>query len=293
MQKHDGKRSMRLISWNINRRVGDTIGAQVKALCSRKPDIIALQEVTVNTASTLCEKFKAEGFGFVEESFSPSKNKNRNHGGRQYGELIASRWGFEQIASTEFDMPWPEKVLSVLVDTQWGKIEINTVHVPNGSNHGKKKIETFEAIYKRLAISRRCHRILCGDFNTPQTETVEGRIITWGQCKNAEGTFVIGKKLWDGISDERWDLAERGILEGLSRYDLRDLFREIQGYRSRKARNAFSFYNNHGDRFNRRFDHIFASSSLNGVKCDYLHLRQFRKLSDHAPIEAVFQPNRL
>jgi endonuclease/exonuclease/phosphatase family metal-dependent hydrolase len=40
-----------------------------------------------------------------------------------------------------------------------------------------------------------------------------------------------------------------------------------------------------------RFDHIFASHLLEVVECEYLHdLREVQKLSDHAPIEALFAP---
>ena len=54
----------------------------------------------------------------------------------------------------------------------------------------------------------------------------------------------------------------------------------------------FSYYiYNRGKRIGRRFDHIFASHLLEVVECEYLHdLREVQKLSDHAPIEALFAP---
>ena len=282
---------MRFISWNVGKPGRERIGKQVAALCARKPDVIALQEVTPQAADAFRQQFENEGFHHVADSF-PRCGKDALKRGRQFGELLASKFKLRQISSAKSGVRWHEKILSVVVDTDWGEVEIHTVHIPNGSNHGRVKIETFETIYKRLAVTTNSHRILCGDFNTPQEETPDGRIITWGQTKNAAGAFVIGKGRWDRVSSERWDLAERSVLEGLRRYDLSDLFREIHGYRTRNARAAFSYYNNHGRSFYRRFDHIYASASLNGIKCGYLYQASLRQLSDHAPIEAEFQPDR-
>ncbi|MDQ6631085.1 MAG: hypothetical protein M3Y82_04915, partial [Verrucomicrobiota bacterium] len=193
-------------------------------------------------------------------------------------------WELEQVSSTEFNGPWPEKVLSVTVNTSQGTIEIHTVHFPNGSNHGWTKIDMFEAIYTMLACNAKDHRILCGDFNSPLDETTDGQIRTFGQVTKApDGRYIITKKY------ERWDMGERNVMEGLRRYDLQDVFRSIHGYK----KEAFSHYtNNRGNRIGRRFDHIFASDSLNVVKCEYLNRLRCPELSDHAPIEAVFNPNQ-
>ena len=222
---------IRLISWNVGRPGAKRIELQVAALCSRKPEVIALQEVTPKAAEVFRQQFKKEGFENVADSF-PRCGKKDLRRGRQFGELIASKFKLEQLSSAKSGVRWHEKILSVVLATDCGDVEIHTVHVPNGSNHGRNKIETFEAIYKRLAVTTNCHRILCGDFNTPQEETSDGQIITWGQTKNAAGAFVIGKGCWDGVSSERWDLAERNVLEGLKRYDLSDLFRKLHGYRT-------------------------------------------------------------
>ena len=40
-----------------------------------------------------------------------------------------------------------------------------------------KKIETFEGIFARLATPSIRSRILCGDFNSPRHETVDGQLI--------------------------------------------------------------------------------------------------------------------
>jgi exonuclease III len=82
-------------------------------------------------------------------------------------------------------------------------------------------------------------------------------------------------------------MAERQVLQGLRRYDLSDVFRAKHSY----GREEFSYYtNNRGKRIGRRFDHIFASHLLEVVECEYLQELRVQKLSDHAPIEALFTP---
>jgi endonuclease/exonuclease/phosphatase family metal-dependent hydrolase len=161
---------MRLISWNIKWGGGDRIKKQVEALCARNPDVIALQEIIPQTVDIFRREFKQTKLKHIIDSF-PQVGRNRLKKGRQFGELIASRWELEKITSPKFRAPWPEKILSVNVYAPQDIIEINTVHLPNGSNHGWTKIEMFEAIYKRLACNVRHHRILCGDFNSPEEET--------------------------------------------------------------------------------------------------------------------------
>jgi exonuclease III len=66
----------------------------------------------------------------------------------------------------DHEMPWPERLLSVSITAPIGKLEVHSVYIPPGSSHGLIKVETFEAIYRRLARSCDCPRILCGDFNS-------------------------------------------------------------------------------------------------------------------------------
>ena len=82
--------------------------------------------------------------------------------------LVASRWPIRALPPTQ--VPYPERVLSVEIDTPWGvTIELHNVHIPDGSTYELEKIETFEGVFKRLACPSDAFRprILCGDFNTP------------------------------------------------------------------------------------------------------------------------------
>ena len=90
-------------------------------------------------------------------------------GPRAYGVLVGSRYSLTTVPDISFDVPWEEKVLSVLVEAPAGKVVLHNVHVPPGSSNGWVKVEMLEAVYAGLSCqSRRRHTILCGDFNAPQ-----------------------------------------------------------------------------------------------------------------------------
>ena len=88
--------------------------------------------------------------------------------------------------------------------------------------------------------------------------------------------------------NERWDAGERNVLRGLADHDLPDVFRALNGY----GVEAYSWFSKRKDDRapKRRFDHIFASERLNPVACEYLMEGIELGLSDHAAIEAQFEP---
>jgi exonuclease III len=130
-------------------------------------------------------------------------------------------------------------------------------------------------------------RILCGDFNSPQEEKANGEVITWGQEIASNGKVTVWGR-WKGDTGKRWDSAERNVLLGLGRFDLRDVFRALHGYR----RQEFSFYARpKAGLFGRRFDHVFASTSLKPTACIYIHAFREAGLSDHSAIEVTFSLN--
>jgi len=180
-----------------------------------------------------------------------------------------------------FRIPQPERLCSALIASPFGLLELHAIHVPNGATYRWEKVETFDGLYDRLARVAPHLRILCGDLNTPQAERDDGEIITWGQDIE-DGKAVIWDK-WHGDSGMRWDRAERLILAGLAAHDLPDVYRLLHKYDEQ----GFSFIMN---RNRRRYDHIFASRALNPTQCDYLVDSLDQRLSDHAPVEAVFAP---
>lgn len=281
---------IRLISWNLNGR-RTCLHEQIDALKQRAPDFIALQEVLMTNVADLKLGLSQIGLKYSLDSFSLAPSRKPLYGPRKYGLILASRWPLISLDPREFQVPWRERVLSGRIGSPFGKIEIHTTGIPPGSTNGWLKVEMFEGIYERLAKTSRFPRILCGDFNTPQAEKSNRQIITWGQDIFSESDVEIWKYWTDrqGIrgKGERWDKAERAILSGLANFDLSDVFRSLNGYQTVES----SWHlKRRGKIFKRRYDHIFASRSLNAVKCQYLHSLRKAGLSDHSPIEGEFDP---
>ena len=190
-------------------------------------------------------------------------------------------------------MPWPERLLSVDIDTPCGLLEMHTTHIPPGVTNGWIKIEMLEGIYRGLAQPSPTPRVLCGDFNTPQPEPPTGEVVTWGQRFNRQGMAVIRMHVRGG-SGCRWDRGERQELLGLAADDLPDVYRQLHGY----GTPAYSWYPRRKDlhrqaqMMGRRFDHCFASAALNPMSCMYLQAFRVSGLSDYAALEAVFSPTR-
>ena len=272
-----GTSTVRVMSWNVNGRIG-RLDEQFQAICSRNPDIVALQEITLKTLEVFHKKFSQVGLNYVANSFDYISKESVLIGRRHYGVLIASRWPLRRLHS--FPIPWRERALSVFVHSICGKIEFHTTHIPCGSlKPAEIKIETLNGIYKRLAKNPKHPRIFCGDLNTPQAEKSNGDVVTWGQ--HERGNEII-------TDDPRWDQGERSVLIGLASFDLSDVFRTLYGYQH----SGFSWFvkrNGHVIR-RRRFDHVFASSSLNPIKCQYINEFCKQGLSDHSPIEVIFRP---
>jgi endonuclease/exonuclease/phosphatase family metal-dependent hydrolase len=204
---------------------------------------------------------------------------------RKYRQLVASRFAVQTSECTA-PVPWPEAVVPVTIELPSSSIELYNCHIPPGSSYGWIKVETFEGIYRLLSKPSNRLRILCGDFNTPQRELLDGTVITWGQRIRKDGS-VVRKQRIRGKPGARWDAAERSVLTGLAEYDLHDVFRKLHGYDVAD----FSWrLHRKGATVDRRFDHVFASATLNPVACRYLHRLREAGLSDHSAIEVVFEP---
>jgi exodeoxyribonuclease III len=277
---------MKLISWNVAGRSREKVDAQVQALMLRAPQIVALQEVTMGTARLFRDFFSRNGLPHVVTSFELATDPSLLIGPRRCGELIASRFPLDALSPSTFQVPWTERILSVQVAAPFGVVEMHTTHIPPGSSNFWIKIEMLEGLYAQLAHETTVLRVLCGDFNTPQEERASGELVTWGQHITKTGRVVCRRRIRGGTG-EHWDDGERKVLHGLAAYNLRDVYRALHGYTPQE----FSWYLRRGAyRVGRRFDHIFASASLNPVSCLYLHEFRESGLSDHSAIEVVFQP---
>ena len=160
--------------------------------------------------------------------------------------------------------------------------ELHTSHIPPGSSNGWIKIDTFEGIFRRLAQQSSMPRILCGDFNSPQQEWPDGRVMVFGERLSLDGAIIAEKHR--GHRDGRWAAGERSVLLDLAEHALPDIFRQLTGYEVEEA----SWFLPQNKSVGRRFDHVFASERLNPSSCRYLHSCRDASLSDHSALEVVF-----
>ncbi|TKD70796.1 endonuclease/exonuclease/phosphatase family protein [Pseudalkalibacillus hwajinpoensis] len=272
--------NLKLFSWNVRQGGGKRIEKQLNLMSELQPDLVALQEMTTKNIDQYTQALNEIGLHHIIDTFTLSNDPSTLSGPRKNGLLIASKWSLEIL--NDFVIPWEERVLGVKVDSPFGHIELYNSHVPPGSSNGWVKIDTFKGIFNKLARDSDNHRILCGDFNSPQLEMKDGEIITWGQTLHTDGSWRTTNKSIE------WDAGERSVLEHLSDYDLEDVYRSLYGF----AKSDYSFILKRKDKvFPRRFDHCFASERLKPLSFKYLHTYREQKLSDHSPIIVIFQPN--
>jgi exonuclease III len=246
---------MKLVTWNLGRKERHA-ARQLEVLAEQQADVVALQEVTRGGLPLLVAGLRKHGLEHALSSFQL---------GNQYGfgNLIASRWALGLTSDGSFDVPYPERILSAMIQSPFGDLELHNVHVPAATSSGVDvKIGTFNGIYKRLAHPVTHKRILCGDFNTPKAELPDGTTTFWGTATQQK--------------------AERKVILGLARFDLVDTYRTLHGF----CKTATSWHANNG--VGRRYDHVFASTSLRPEACDYLDSVRLMKLSDHALLSVHF-----
>jgi endonuclease/exonuclease/phosphatase family metal-dependent hydrolase len=165
---------VRLVSWNVAGRT-NRLPERIAAIEDLQADVLALQEVTRRSLGAYRRDLPDLGLTHILDSFRLAPEPQLLQGPRRYGELIASRSALTPLDPSAFDVPWPERILSALLHTKGGDVELHTTHVPVGVSHGWIKIEHFEGLSAALACESMRPRILCGDFNSPKAESADGR----------------------------------------------------------------------------------------------------------------------
>lgn len=280
-----GGRSIRLVSWNVRQGGGRRIARQVEVIAEQQSDVVALQEVVAGTVEVYRARLEAVGLSSSVDSFRGAPDPIALRGARRYAVLVASRWPSRSVSSSsDAPIPWPERVVGSLIETDVGPLEVVSAHVPPGVSNGWIKIETFEAIYERCRRPSENPRILCGDFNSPQLERESGEVIVWGERIRLDGSVrtVVRR---DAAWPTRWADAERSVITGLSGHGFVDAYRALHGYSipvwswEQRRRSGV---------IRRRFDHAFVSAELRPTSCRYLHHVLDEGLSDHAPLVLDF-----
>jgi exonuclease III len=271
---------MRLVSWNLNNRKSK-VSVQCEYLKGLIPDVVALQEVTPETANKLKTNLSDIGLIHSLHSFSSSTG-NSLPKNRSLGVMIASRFSITE--STRASTPWAEKTLSVALHLDSQDIDLHSAYIPPGSSNGWIKIDTIEGVVNRVLEPSKNLKILCGDFNCPQRELTNGTVITWGQKIKSDGSTKIPAH-WNGQPGTRWVAVEESLFTTLAEQGIKDVYRKLNGFDS----NGFSWVlTRKGKEFQRRYDHVFAAESLNPTYCDYVHEPRLAGYSDHSPILVDF-----
>jgi exonuclease III len=207
----------------------------------------------------------------AEAGLGHAADSSEFRNGRRLYNLTASRWPLTELPAIAG--PFPERVLSTVVDLPAGPLELHNAHIPSARSRGFIKVETCEAIAERLARPSDRHRILCGDLNLPRAETVDGEVITFA----ADHPELV----------ERWDAAERSILPGLAEWGFADVFRALHGFERQDA--SWVLHTRSYRKAGLRIDHVLATESLRPLWCDYHHGWREQGLSDHSGLEAIFE----
>lgn len=268
----------RVITWNLAARSG-RVKLQAAALLERAPDAVTLQEVKSTTVASLLDELASGGLhhALVATPDEASKDKSR-----QICVVMASRFPLERLSS--FTLPWPEKALGARIQLADRAVDVFTVHMPPGANHGWFKVECFQAVYAALATPCSHARVLTGDFNSPIAELPTGQVMCSGMRLTRDGRWI-GQRSRKGNDGQQWADGENLVFTGLHDHDLHDVFRRVHGWELAEFSIEMRW---RSTVTRRRFDHIFASHALQPVSCAYLHALRTSGLSDHSALEATF-----
>ena len=242
-----------LASWNVNFR--RDVAGQVAAVLVHRPDIVVLQEVRAANFPELAERFAAAGL----YEFATSASSTAGHRIRRYVAL-ASQFPFRDAVPV--DGPAPETSVCVEVETPEGNFELVAVYVPSIARKDGVKVPTQHAMHALMARGAGRPQVICGDFNSPKSESLEGEI-----------------ELFFKPSRPAEYAGELALMHGLLELGMTDAFRVCNGF---GEPSPSWFWKNRGRTGGYRLDHIFVSPHFTVRRCWYDHGVRERGLSDHS-----------
>lgn len=268
---------MDLLAWNLNFRTAEVL-EPIRRL-RKRPTVLALQEVSVGQFEAIADGLLELGYT-VLDSCDPTATEKR------YGNIVAVTAGTPAARVPTQGFPWPQLVLHARLRTDAGPLSIVSVHIPNGSGNGWRKIDALEALGETVLRCAGEPLVIAGDFNEPQFALQDGSVVTWGQ-ELEDGRWVTWDSWsFDGVSGtgERWDSAVRWFFERSEESGLRNAFWLSHGQGEMEASHVTT---RGADRW---FDHIFVSRHFAVDSCDYLHEWRTDGYSDHSPLRASLSP---
>jgi endonuclease/exonuclease/phosphatase family metal-dependent hydrolase len=219
------------------------------------PDLVCLQEVTVNSLPRWREALAAAGLAHVVTPLDDGRPPKP----RRLAVLTASRHAVERVPLD--GLPWPERAVAVRV----GGAEVLNVHSPISPSPGLAKVLTHEAL---LAHASRLERaVLAGDLNTPRRDLPDGTVLTFAHDSKGRLRPERG---------ERWAAAERALVHTLrAEHGWRDAFLDA-------PERTWTFPQNKGGW---RLDHLLVRDVEVRARA-YVHEWRLAGLSDHSAIVA-------
>ena len=273
---------MYFLSWNVDQLgASKRIKTVVNAIASTEPDVVTLQEVRSNRAEDVAEALRGCGLVHVWHSHKPPPCNDRRVE-KGYHCAIASRWPWTDPPGGDAwrcSAPFPEVLGRITVKAPAGNVDVFTAHIPHGSGHGWKKIETFETLALALRSGGDSARVLTGDFNEPRRFLRSGQFLTFAETEvTSDGAVGPPRGKLRGQPRADWSAGVRSVLADTSRHGLRDAFRDRHGfeveapvtYRDSKRGGA------------RCFDHTFVSRHFEVVGSGYHHEWRRPGMSDHS-----------
>jgi exonuclease III len=263
---------MRLLSWNVAGRV-ERQPEQLEVIARESWGFVCLQEVTPTTLRRWREGLRGLGLAHVASSMDDWLPGEPPPDERRLGVLVASSDPLERIVSGH--VPWPERLLSVRVDTT-PPFVLHNLHSPISQKPERVKLRTHLALAAYLAHTREMPQIVVGDLNTPRRELADGSV--WSFARDSRGRLRLDR-------GEEWEKAELALIHGREEHGLRDVFRALHGYDRREI--SWNYPRRRGGY---RLDHVIASPEFEPIACDYLHTPREQGLSDHSPVWAELRP---
>ena len=247
--------AVRIVSWNVAGRLKRQ-PEQAEVVLSLAPDVVALQEVTVNSLPLWREALEAAGFEWAVSPLDDGPPPKP----RRLAVMTAGRGPVQRLALA--GLPWPERALSVEVDG----IEVLNVHSPIAPSPGLAKVLTHEALYA-YAKERPGPIALVGDLNTPRRTHEDGTVMSFAYTSSGKLRPERG---------ERWDAAESALVYTLrAEHGWEDAFLD-------DPQRTWTFKD---DRGGWRLDHLLHKGLAVTARA-YAHDWRRSGLSDHSAVVA-------
>lgn len=269
---------------------GEACREQISEVLARKPDVVALQEITRSSFGEWMAALSDQGYSVASTidlaalahpgtldwpEPLPDGYKRKGPRERKYFNLTAAKSQIAVLPGLVFEDPeqariaFPEKYLVVRVDVHDARVDVHNAHVPDAATMGGLvKVPAYQAIRRRIDAPDMQHLLLCGDFN----------------CQRFDEEHPGGRPRHRSTWKRRWDDAEASVTEHPDLYDAFRAHRAAAGVDGPIPPSHYVGRN----RKPKRYDHVFSNRRLSVARCRYLSDWLERDLSDHAAVEADF-----